>query len=356
MNVDCIVAALHLRYDGVRQRPHHILARLAERVPVLVVEEPFAAGADANELASIGAVTRLRPKRRPPLGAHVDALTIEDVRRWVGTRRPLLWFYQPMMSALATAFANAPVVYDCMDELAAFDFASSELPQRERELQARAAIVFAGGRTLYEKRRGLGDKVRLEPSGVDVAHFARARTLPRPQLLSSLASPVCTYVGAIDERIDFAPVRALARRGASVVLVGPVVKIDAATLPRDPNVHFSGAVPYDGLAAILAGTDVALMPFARNASTTAISPTKTPEYLAAGCPVVSTAIADVVADFGDAVAFADDPEAFADACFAAYERPDAARRARGEAAVRDRSWDGIVARMWAAVERETAAG
>ncbi len=354
MSFDCIVVALHLRYDGVRQRPHHIIERLAQRVPVLVVEEPFAAAEDANDVATFANVTRLRPKRRAPRAHHVDAATIDDVRAWLDGRTPLLWFYQPMMSALADAFADAPLVYDCMDELAAFDFASPDLPARERALQTRADVVFAGGRSLYASRAELGPKLHLYPSGVDADHFARALGLERPQLLASLARPVCTYVGAIDERIDFAPIEALAARGASVVLVGPVVKIDAARLPRDPNVHFSGPVPYADLPALLAGTDVAIMPFAANAATRAISPTKTPEYLAAGLPVVTTPIADVVADYGTIVHVARAPSAFADACFAAARHPDPSRIERGKALARNLRWDDIVTRMWENIDRERA--
>ncbi len=352
MNVECIVVALHLRYDGVRQRPHHIIERLAQRVPVLVVEEPFAAGDDANDTTQLGNVTRLRPKRRSPLEQHVDDATLADVRAWVGERTPLLWFYQPMMFALADAFPIAPVVYDCMDELATFDFASPALPARERALQARAGVVFAGGRSLYEARRDLGAKLRLYPSGVDADHFVQSLGRARPQLLASLARPVCTYVGAIDERIDFAPIEALAARGASAVLVGPVVKIDAARLPRHPNVHFSGPVPYADLPTLLAGTDVAIMPFAANAATRAISPTKTPEYLAAGLPVVSTPIADVIADYGTVVHVAESAQAFADACLDAAAHPDAGRVARGAALARNLRWDDIVARMWQDIHRE----
>jgi UDP-galactopyranose mutase len=354
VSFDCIVVALHLRYDGVRQRPHHIIERLAARVPVLVVEEPFAAGGDYDDLATFGNVTRLRPKRRAPLAQHVDDVTLRSVRAWLGARAPLLWFYQPMMHALAEAFPDAPLVYDCMDELAAFDFASPELPAREAALQARARVVFAGGRTLFESRRAIGPKLRLFPSGVDADHFAQAIGRERPQLLASLARPVCTYVGAIDERVDFAVTDALAARAASVVLVGPVVKIDAARLPRHPSVHFAGAVPYADVPALLAGTDVAIMPFAINAATRAISPTKTPEYLAAGRPVVSTPIADVIADYGTVVRVAHTPGAFADACFAAFEHPDADAVARGKALARNYGWDAIVTRMWQDIQPEPA--
>ena len=82
-------------------------------------------------------------------------------------------------------------------------------------------------------------------------------------------------------------------------MIGPVVKIDPAILPRAENIHYLGSKSYQELPAYLAGWDLALIPFAINESTRFISPTKTPEYLAAGKPVISTPIRDVVTPYGD---------------------------------------------------------
>jgi glycosyltransferase involved in cell wall biosynthesis len=273
------------------------------------------------------------------------------VREWVGTRRALVWLYTPMMLGIADALPQAPLVYDCMDELAAFDFAPPELRERERTLCDRAALVFCGGPSLYEARRGLGTKARLAPSGVEFEHFARAAA-PHP-LFANLPRPIFGYVGVIDERIDVPTIEALAERDAQVALIGPLAKIDAATLPRRPNVHFTGRMPYASLPSLLAGIDVAIMPFATNAATRYISPTKTPEYLAAGKPVVSAPIADVIARYGDVVTIARTPEDFADACLAVACAPDAERRARGIERARGDGWDALVARMWNALERES---
>ena len=353
MNVECLVVGSHLRFDGVWQRPQQIVTRLAARVPVLFVEEPFAANDDRDDLRATGNVTVLRPRRRVP-GAAADAMTCATVRDWVAARSACVWLYTPMMLALADAAPGAALVYDCMDELAAFDFAPPELRARERDLLERAATIFCGGRSLYATRRHLGERVLLEPSGVEFDHFASARTRAPHGLLTQLAHPICGYVGVIDERIDVAIVDALAARGASVVLVGPIVKIDPAILPQRTNVHFTGQIDYAELPAFLAGFDVALMPFARNAATANISPTKTPEYLAAGVPVVSTPIADVVAAYGDVVTIAGDADAFADAALAAAAT-DPARIAAGVARAREVGWDAIVERMWARVEREGSA-
>ncbi len=351
MSPECIVVGSHLRFDGVWQRPQQIVTRLASHVPVLFVEEPFAAAEDRDDLRTEGGVTVLRPRRRDPGAAAADERTCATVRAWVAQRAACVWLYTPMMLALADALPGEPIVYDCMDELAAFDFAPPELRARERDLLARASAIFCGGRSLFDARRHLGERVHLEPSGVEYDHFASARTRAPHDLLAHLPHPIVGYVGVIDERIDFVILGALAAREASVVLVGPIVKIDPAILPQRTNVHFTGQVDYRDLPAYLAGFDVALMPFARNAATANISPTKTPEYLAAGVPVVSTPIADVVAAYGGVVTIANAD--FVDATFAAA-RSSPERIARGAARAREAGWDAIVDRMWARLEAEAS--
>jgi glycosyltransferase involved in cell wall biosynthesis len=345
MNFDCIVAGSHLRFDGLWQRPQQLLTRIARRVPVLFVEEPFLGATESDVFVQHGALTVLRPVRHALGPARNDARTLEVARAWAAQRRALVWLYTPMMLALADAFAGASLVYDCMDELAAFAFAPPEMHECEQALLARADLVFTGGRSLYEKRRGLGEQVKLYRSGVEFEHFAAAQTLAPHPLFRGLASPVCGYFGAIDERIDLEVLAALAELAGNVVLVGPVVKIDPAVLPNRANVHFTGGLEYAKLPALLAGFDVAIMPFARNAATANLSPTKTPEYLAGGKPVVSTPIADVVADYADVVAIAATPEAFARACVDAQD-PDPERVARGIERARSAGWDAIVASMW----------
>jgi UDP-galactopyranose mutase len=341
------VAGLHLRWDGVWQRPHHLLSRLARRVPVVVVEEPFGGRHDRDEVTRDGNVTIVRPVRRRgwslPL---VDAGAIASARASVGPGEPVgVWLYTPMMLELAAAFAAAPLVFDCMDELAAFDGAPAGIAERDRALVEHADLVFTGGLSLYERRKSAGEKVRCYPSGVEFERFA-SDVAPHP-LPAELRSPVFGYIGVIDERIDVTILTALsdAFPNGHVVLVGPVVKIDPAILPRRANIHFTGIAPYASLPSFLRGLDVAIMPFARNRATENISPTKTLEYFAARLPVVSTSIADVVRQYADCAFFADGPAGFVAAARAALV-PDPARIARGEAAARAQSWDAIAERMW----------
>ena len=341
------VAGLHLRWDGVWQRPHHLLSRLARRAPVVVVEEPFAGRHDRDEVTRDGNVTIVRPVRRRgwslPL---VDDGAIASARACAGAGEPVgVWLYTPMMLELADAFAAAPLVFDCMDELAAFDGAPAGIAERDRALVERADLVFTGGPSLYERRKRAGAKVRCYPSGVEFERFA-SDVAPHP-LPAELPSPVFGYVGVIDERIDVEIVTALgdAFPSGHVVLVGPVVKIDPAILPRRPNIHFTGIQPYASLPSFLRGIDVAIMPFARNRATENISPTKTLEYFAARLPVVSTSIVDVVRQYADCAYIADGPAGFVAAASAALA-PDPARVARGEAAARAQSWDALAERMW----------
>jgi glycosyltransferase involved in cell wall biosynthesis len=359
MTFDCIVVGSHLRFDGVWQRPQHIATRLGVRAPVLFVEEPFLGSADTDRIVARGALSVLRPTRRDLAAPAIDDATLDAVRRWVAWRRALVWLYTPMMNPLAAAFAWERVVYDRMDDLASFDHAPAGLREREDLLLENARDVFAGGRSLYERCRGYGAKVRLASSGVEYEHFARARAIAPHRVIADLSAgvsaapkrPVFGYAGVIDERIDFAAIAALAARPVEVFLVGPVTKIDGALLPRRTNVHFTGQMRYGDLPSLFAGFDAAIMPFARGSATASISPTKTPEYLAAGLPVVSTPIADVVAAYADVVRFARDPVDFAEACLTTVPR-DFERVERGAALARAADWDAIVTRMVAVIEGE----
>ena len=286
------------------------------------------------------------PLRSVAPSDSVDDAALSTVRRLVAERRALVWLYTPMMLALADAFPGAPVVYDKMDELAKFKGADARIRAREDALLARATVVFSGGRSLYRTVAGRTARARCYPSGVDVAHFERTRSVPMHPDLPRAGGTLFGYVGVIDERIDLALIDALAqaRADATIVMVGPVVKIDPASLPRRDNIVYLGARGYDELPSIFAGFSVALMPFAINEHTENISPTKTLEYLAAGLPVVSTAVADVVADHGDVVYVARDREEFV-ALVARAEQRDDVRAAAGARKVRDAEWSTIAEAM-----------
>ena len=237
-------------------------------------------------------------------------------------RAPLAWFYTPMALPLLNGVAVSGVVFDCMDELSGFANAPAEMRLRERQLLNRSSVVFTGGYSLFEVKRLLHPNVHAFPSSVDVDHFAQARrAIESPDDQQGIPRPRIGFCGVIDERMDLDLVREVAQRRPDwqIVMLGPVAKIEPSALPRGPNLHYLGMKRYDDLPAYFAGWDVAIMPFAHNDSTRFISPTKTPEYLAAGCPVVSTSIRDVVRPYGEEglLAIADTPETFVAAITAA---------------------------------------
>ncbi|MDE2572206.1 MAG: glycosyltransferase [bacterium] len=349
---DAVVVALHLRWRSVYQRPQHLLTRIARHVPVIVLEEPlFASGPSRFDVDHPAPnLTVVRPvvdADGPYLASRIAPGAVDFLRARLaemGAGAPLLWLYTPMMLELADAFPSAPLIYDCMDDLSSFAFAPPGMRERERTLLERADVVFCGGHSLYRARAGHGPKVHCLPSGVEFAHFAAARTAAPHAAPALLRGRVYGYAGVIDERIDLEIVRALAALPQShVVLDGPVAKIDPRALPSGPNVHYAGQVEYRELPRWIAGFDVALMPFALNASTRSISPTKLLEYFAAGKPVVTTAVPDVIERYGDLVTVARTPQEFARACLHARQSPQRDRAAA--AAARAQSWDTIAAAM-----------
>ncbi|MBV8369732.1 MAG: glycosyltransferase [Candidatus Eremiobacteraeota bacterium] len=345
--VEVVVAGLQLRWRGVWQRPNHVLSRIAREVPVIVLEEPLRDQRGGDAIAVYDGVTVVTPHRVATPADAVDARALATLRSLAGERRPLVWLYTPMMLALADAFPAAPLVYDKMDELAKFANADPRITPREDVLLERAGVVFSGGRSLHAGVRQRTQNAHCYPSGVDVEHFAGARTAePHPALRPHRGKPVFGYVGVIDERIDLRLVAALADAypDATLAMVGPLAKIPSASLPRRANIAYLGKREYAELPALLAGFDVALMPFALNEHTQNISPTKTLEYLAAGLPVVSTAVPDVVADHADVVHVARDHDEFVD-LVARAQLPDETRARRAAAKTRAATWDAIAAAM-----------
>jgi UDP-galactopyranose mutase len=347
-----VIAGLHLRWRGVWQRPNHLLARIARDVPVVVLEEPYLARRDEDVVAHADGVTVVTPHRRAKPADAVDERALETVRELAAGRAPLVWLYTPMMLRLAEAFPDAPLVFDKMDELAKFAQADPRIAPRECEVLARADVVFSGGRSLHRTVQHRARIARCYPSGVDVEHFERARTAePHPDLAPYRGGKVYGYVGVIDERVDLALVDALAAAhpSATVAMVGPLAKIEESALPRRRNIAYLGKREYADLPALLAGFDVALMPFALNEHTANISPTKTLEYMAAGLPIVSTPVPDVVEDHADVVHVARDRDEFV-ALVERAQRPDPLREQRAHEKTRAATWDAIAAAMRADLE------
>ena len=265
------------------------------------------------------------------------------VRELLGAAERTVWLYSPLALGLARALDRSLLVYDVMDDLAAFAKAPPELRELHRELLAEADVVFAGGRSLLAGVAAARPDAHLFPSGVEPEDYAAARRA-RP----GSGRPVAGYVGVIDERLDLDLLAGLAEElpDWELRLVGPVVeKIDPASVPRAPNIVRTGMQPYERLPAHMRDFDVALMPFALNEATRSISPTKTLEYFAAGLPVVSTRVPDVVADYGEYVELADDAAGFAEACRTLRAGDYEAHAERVRPLLERQRWSAIAARM-----------
>lgn len=342
-----LICFSHLRWDFVFQRPQHLLSRFAKDHRVYFVEEPifgddgprFEISKRENGLHVV--VPHL------PNGSDIDAVMndlIKGLRQEQQIDEHVVWFYTPMMLPFADRLDPVATIYDCMDELSMFKGSPPELLEREARLFERADIVFTGGQSLYEAKRDKHASVHAFPSSIDVSHFAQALTIEEePADQQSLPHPLIGFCGVIDERTDIDLLAAIAglRPEWQFVMVGPVVKIDEADLPQRENIHYLGGKDYKDLPEYIGGWDVAMMPFAINDSTRFISPTKTPEYLAAGCPVVSTPIRDVVRPYGDKglVHIASTPEEFVNAIETSMNEDVDSRRDKAAEFLSTMSWD-----------------
>jgi UDP-galactopyranose mutase len=361
-----LVCLSHLRWDFVYQRPQHLLSRAARSRRVYFVEEPmFDEGSMRLDIRESDSGVKVVVPRLPVglrsgiatsavLRQMIDRLlTTESVRDFV------LWYYTPMALDFTRHLKPSVTVFDCMDELSAFKGAPQELRELEKELFARADLVFTGGQSLYEVKKSQHPCVHAFPSSIDRDHFMQSRTFDaasEPDDQKDIPHPRLGFFGVVDERFDIELLRSVsaARPDWHFVIIGPVVKIDPAALPTAANIHYLGSKPYRDLPRYVAGWDVALLLFARNESTKFISPTKTPEYLAAGKPVISTSITDVVRPYGEKglVEIADTPEEF---CLAA-ERLLASDNDRTDwlgtvdKFLSQMSWDSTWSEMWKLIE------
>lgn len=346
-----VICFSHLRWDFVYQRPQHLMSRAARGRRVLFVEEPVYEDGIAPTLRlrrSTEGVEIVTPVLAPG-GSDDVASAIQGglLRHLVGRRLPgryVAWLYTPMALPVAEHLGPELTIYDCMDELSHFKDAPAALGRMEGRLLRQATVVFTGGYSLYRAKRHLHDNIHPFPSAVDFEHFAAARRpLAEPQDQMAIPRPRAGFFGVIDERLDVPLLAGLAdlRPELQIIMLGPVVKIDPASLPQRPNLHWLGMRSYSELPAYIAGWDVAMLPFARNEATRFISPTKTPEYLAAGRPVVSTSIRDVVQPYGaqGLVQVADTPAGFAEAIDLACREDRDARLAAADRLIRRMSWD-----------------
>ena len=306
-NID-LVCFSHLRWGFVFQRPNHLMSRFSKHQRVFFIEEPiFHEAADKLHIENFNDnLYIVTPHIKSGLSEKEvhkrQQKFITKLFTSMNINRYISWYYTPMALPFTDHLTPDLVVYDCMDELSAFKFAPPELTTREKELFKKADVVFTGGHSIYEYKKNQHQNIYPFPSSIDKNHFGSARIIKNdPDDQKDIPRPRFGFFGVIDERMDIDLISrvAEARPDWHFVMLGPIVKIDPDSLPKQKNIHYLGGKKYEELPSYLAGWDIALVPFAMNESTRFISPTKTPEYLAAGKPVLSTPIKDVVSPYGD---------------------------------------------------------
>jgi UDP-galactopyranose mutase len=303
-----LVCFSHLRWGFVFQRPNHLLSRFSKHQRVFFIEEPvFHDGDDKLHIENYNDnLYVVTPHIKSGLSAE-DVLTrqqkfITNLITNMKINRFFSWYYTPMALPFTEHLNPELVIYDCMDELSAFKFAPPQLTQLEKDLFSKADVVFTGGHSIYESKKNQHHNIHPFPSSIDKHHFGSARSFKGdPEDQKDIPHPRFGFFGVVDERFDIELLDNVARERPNwhFIILGPIVKIDPATLPHYANVHYLGGKKYEELPAYISGWDIATIPFAMNESTRFISPTKTPEYLAAGKPVISTPIRDVVSPYGD---------------------------------------------------------
>lgn len=352
-----LVCLSHLRWDFVYQRPQHLISRFTPQHRVFFVEEPvFDADTPRLDVAERGENLQVLVAHLPwgpteEEHGRMYRTLMDEFMAQNSITNYVLWYYTPMMVSWTDTLTPKATVFDVMDELSAFAGAHPELLGREEKLLQKADLVFTGGRSLYDGKKDRHPHVYFFASSVDIAHFAKARQpLPEPADQKDIPHPRFGFYGVLDERIDWNLLADMAdmKQDWHWIMVGPRSgKISEDALPKRPNIHYPGGKEYRELPAYLAGWDVAIMPFAINDATRFISPTKTPEYLAGGKPVVSTPILDVVRQYGSAglAHIAATPAQFVVACEAALHEDAAERLARVDPVLAEMSWDKIWMKM-----------
>jgi UDP-galactopyranose mutase len=364
-----LVCFSHLRWDFVFQRPQQLMMRAASARRIFFIEEPLidlAPGQCTTEVKVPHPNLHVVVPHHGRAGGPADRLpeqqrAVDWLLHAYDVSVFVAWYWTPMALPFTRHLRPVTTVFDCMDELSGFAGASDELHALETELLARADIVLTGGASLFDAKRPRHHNVYLFPSSVDVPHFAQARhPIADPSDQAEIPHPRLGYFGVLDERLDLALIDGVARERPEwhLVFVGPVAKIDETQLPRRANIHYLGMKDYADLPRYLAGWDVALLPFAHNSATRFISPTKTPEYLAAGRPVVSTGIRDVVRPYGERglVRIADDVPDFVAALTAALNDPAEDRCLAADAFLEGMSWDTTWRRMSDAIDQTYSLG
>ena len=305
-NVD-IVCFSHIRWDLNYQRPQHLLSRFAKSNQLFFIEEPLY---DALEHQTLQVNSKddniwiivphllIGSGGKEAIDAQKELLDkfffeykLEDY---------IFWYYTPLALSFSTHYSPLLIIYDCVNNWSA-SIVRDNLKLFEAKLFDDSDIIFTGGNSLFEANKNKYANIYSFPGSIDKAHFASARViLEEGEDQKSIPHPILGYFGTIDERFDLELVRKIAalRPLWQLVLIGPVLNIDKDSFPIMENIHFLGSKAYEDLPKYISTWDIALIPFLLNNATKFICPGKATEYLAAGKPVISTPISNIVDSFG----------------------------------------------------------
>lgn len=343
-----MVVFCHLRWQFVYQRPQHIISRMAKEYKVLFIEEPIAFEPGEENSGNLIIINDNLHVLQPRV-SNINKIK-NIIPQFVSNNHvDFGWFYSAAFVPLLEEFNFNTIVYDCMDELSMFKGAPSELIVLEKFLLSNAHIVFTGGKSLYESKKIHHKNVYCFPSSVDREHFEKAMNgVIVPDDIACISHPVVGYFGVIDERLDLELIREAAEThpDISFAMIGPLAKISEEDLPRLENIHYLGMKSYEILPNYLKAFAIAMMPFALNDATKFISPTKTLEYIAAGKPIISTPIKDVVRDFNHCVTIVENAQEFSDAIlFILENHHDLSLEFEYEEILEKTSWNKTVEKM-----------
>jgi len=282
------------------------------------------------------------------LNKYILLWQIKHCKSKLGFNQPILWSFLPNAVGVFGHLGEKLAVYYITDDFTKFTGHPSEsIARMEEELLDKADLIIASSRHLAEIK-GRGKTIHFIGHGVDHKHFSRALEIKSeewPEDVKNVKRPVIGFYGEINDWLDLEMVRqaAVLKPDWSFVLVGRVaVEVgDISHLTGLKNVHLTGQKKFDELPAYCAAFDVGLIPMKLNGLTIGVNPLKLKEYLAAGLPVVSARLPEVLG-YQDTVEFAGTAEELVSAVEKLLAKDRSALKYELSRRVANESWDAKV--------------
>lgn len=306
-NIDTLLCFAPIKWESVFQRPQHLMSYAAKKWRVFYIQEPeferetTEPEMDVKELKKYKNLYVVSPKLPTALSKNDTEKAMLNLLNRLCYEHSIqnygIWYYTPVSNHYTTDLYPRVVVYDCITPIRTTQPALTDI---ENELISQSDLVFTNGKTLFEAKRDWHPQVYNFPSSIDKEHFMQARLeLPEPADMEEILYPRLGLYGAIDECFDVELLRALSARRPDwqFVLIGPVVGIDEGALPKAENIHFLGERSYQELPSYISGWNAALMLVSTEKASQTHIPTRTPEYLAAFKPIVSTPVPDIFSPY-----------------------------------------------------------